>query len=160
MTDQEPIRREVLHSLATLPLLALLTPTGGAVAQTTGTATPGRVDTKGLTARIRFEEVISGPLADVNGKYKLRVTELILDPEGHIGEHNHLGPGIRQVTAGEMTYVLPDRTVVYKPGDFFFESGDVNHTVYNKSDAPMVHMLFEILPMDVSGPSLIPVRHH
>jgi quercetin dioxygenase-like cupin family protein len=160
MTDQEPIRREVLHSLATLPLLALLTPTGGAVAQTTGTATPGRVDTKGLTARIRFEEVISGPLADVNGKYKLRVTELILDPKGHIGEHNHLGPGIRQVTAGEMTYVLPDRTVVYKPGDFFFESGDVNHTVYNKSDAPMVHMLFEILPMDVSGPSLIPVRHH
>jgi quercetin dioxygenase-like cupin family protein len=160
MTDQEPIRREVLHSLATLPLLALLTPTGGAVAQTTGTATPGRVDTKGLTARIRFEEVISGPLADVNGKYKLRVTELILDPEGHIGEHNHLGPGIRQVTAGEMTYVLPDRTVVYKPSDFFFESGDVNHTVYNKSDAPMVHMLFEILPMDVSGPSLIPVRHH
>jgi len=160
MTDQEPIRREVLHSLATLPLLALLTPTGGAVAQTTGTATPARVDTKGLTARIRFEEVISGPLADVNGKYKLRVTELILDPEGHIGEHNHLGPGIRQVTAGEMTYVLPDRTVVYKPGDFFFESGDVNHTVYNKSDAPMVHMLFEILPMDVSGPSLIPVRHH
>src|SRR3954470_4688931 len=102
----------------------------------------------------------SGPLTDVNGKYKLRVTELTLDAGGHIGEHNHLGPGIPQVTGGEMTYVFPDKAVVYKPGDFFFESGDVNHTVYNKTNAPMVHMLFEILPADVSGPSLIPVQHH
>ena len=59
-----------------------------------------------------------------------------------------------------MTYVLPDRTVVYGPGDFFFESGDVNHTVHNKTDAPMVHLLFEVLPADLSGPSLIPVRQH
>jgi hypothetical protein len=29
---------------------------------------------------------------------------------------------------------------------------DVNHTVFNKTDAPMVHVLFEILPVDVSGP--------
>ena len=70
------------------------------------------------------------------------------------------GGGIRQVTAGDMTYVLPDRTVIYKPGDFFFESGDINHTVFNKTDAPMVHLLFEILPADLSGPSLIAVRHH
>jgi hypothetical protein len=39
-------------------------------------------------------------------------------------------------------------------------TGDVNHTVFNKTDAPMVHVLFEVLPMDVSGPSLIPVKHH
>lgn len=57
-----------------------------------------------------------------------------------------------------MTYVLPDRTVVYGPGELFFESGDVNHTVYNKTDAPMVHVLFEILPADHKGPSLIPAR--
>ncbi len=36
----------------------------------------------------------------------------------------------------------------------------MNHTVYNRTDAPMVHLLFEILPADVTGPSLIPVRHH
>jgi hypothetical protein len=30
-----------------------------------------------------------------------------------------------------MTYALPDKTVVYGPGDFFFESGDINHTVFN-----------------------------
>jgi quercetin dioxygenase-like cupin family protein len=118
MTDEKPIRRDVLQSLATLSFATLLGQTGEVAAQTTGPS-PVRVDTKGLTARIRFEEVISGSLADVNGKFKLRVTELTLDPDGHIGEHNHLGPGIRQVTAGEMTYVLPDRTAVYKPGDFF-----------------------------------------
>jgi quercetin dioxygenase-like cupin family protein len=77
-----------------------------------------------------------------------------------VGEHNHEGPGIRQVTSGYMTYVLPDKTVVYGPGDFFFESGDINHTVFNKTDAPMVHVLFEILPVNLSGASLIPVRHH
>ncbi len=163
MTDHEMAdRRTALQSLIALPIMALLAQTGEAVAQTTGSANTGpvRVDIKGLSAKIKFEQVISGPLADVNGKYKLRVTELTLDPGGHIGEHNHLGPGIRQVTVGEMTYVLPDKTVVYKPGDFFFESGDVNHTVFNKTDAPMVHVLFEILPADVSGPSVIPVQHH
>jgi quercetin dioxygenase-like cupin family protein len=120
-------------------------------------AGPARVDTKGLTARTRFEEVISGPLAEVNGRYKLRVIELVLEPGGHVGEHNHVGPGIRQVTEGRMTYVLPDRTVVYGPGDFFFESGDVNHTVYNRTDAPMVHLLFEILPAELrEGPFVDP----
>ena len=59
-----------------------------------------------------------------------------------------------------MLYVLPSQTIVYGPGDFFFETGDINHTVYNKTDAPMVHVLFEILPVDLSGPSLIPVKHH
>jgi hypothetical protein len=48
----------------------------------------------------------------------------------------------------------------YGPGDLFFETGDINHTVFNKTDAPMVHVLFEILPADQSGPSLIPVKHH
>jgi len=157
----ETARRDVLGVMAAALLLAaLLARATGAAAQAPGTTSPVRVDTKGLAAKIKFEQVISGPLTDLNGKYKLRVTELTLAPDGHIGEHNHRGPGIRQVTAGEMTYVLPDETVVYKPGDFFFESGDVNHTVYNRTSAPMVHVLFEVLPADVSGPSLIPVRHH
>src|SRR3712207_2091397 len=160
MITGETARREVLGTMAAvLPLAALLARADGAAAQAPSTV-PVRVDTKGLVARIKFEAPLSGFLADLNGKYKLRVTELTLAPGGHVGEHNHVGPGIRQVTEGRMTYVLPDRTVVYGPGDFFFESGDVNHTVHNRTDAPMVHLLFEILPADLSGPSLIPVRHH
>ena len=166
MSTDETARRDILGTIAVaFPFAALLARAGDASAQpAAGTApagtSPVRVDTKGLAARIKFEQVVSGPLAEVNGRYKLRVTELTLAPGGHVGEHNHVGPGIRQVTEGQMTYVLPDRTVVYGPGDFFFESGDVNHTVHNKTDAPMVHLLFEMLPADLSGPSLIPVRHH
>jgi len=38
------------------------------------------------------------------------------------------------------------------------ESGDVTHTAQNKTDAPMVHVLFEILPVDVKGPSIMPAK--
>jgi quercetin dioxygenase-like cupin family protein len=158
MRSDELIRRDVLHSLAGLPLIALLAKANEAAAQPTGS--PVRVDTGGLVARIKFEAPLAGFLSDLNGKYKLRVTELTLAPGGHVGEHNHVGPGIRQVTSGYMTYVLPDRTVVYGPGEFFFESGDINHTVFNKTNEPMVLELFEILPADLNGPSLIPVKHH
>jgi quercetin dioxygenase-like cupin family protein len=159
MKDKETVRRTILQSMAALPIAALLAQTNKAVAQATGTS-PVRVDTKGLSAKIKFEEVVSGPLTDLNGKFKLRITELTLEPGGHVGEHNHAGPGLRQVTAGQMTYVLPDRTVVYNPGDFFFEAGNVNQTVFNKTDAPMVHVLFEVLPADLKGPSLIPAQPH
>jgi len=151
-------RRDVLQALAAVPFMALVARAGEASAQTGGS--PVKVDTKGLVAKIKFEAPLSGFLADINGKYKLRVTELTLAPGGHVGEHNHVGPGIRQVTSGHMTYVLPKETIVYGPGEFFFESGDINHTVFNKTDAPMVHVLFEILPVDLSGPSLIPVKQH
>jgi quercetin dioxygenase-like cupin family protein len=158
MANNENIRRDVLQALAILPLIGLAARAGEAAAQTTGS--PVKVDTKGLVAKIKFEAPLAGFLNEINGKYKLRVTELTLAPGGHVGEHNHVGPGIRQVTSGYMTYVLPDNTVVYGPGDFFFESGDINHTVFNKTNEPMVHVLFEILPVDLNGPSLIPVKHH
>jgi len=158
MSSDEHVRRDVLQALAALPLMALALRPDEAAAQAGGS--PVRVDTKGLVAKIKFEAPIAGFLKEINGKYKLRVTELTLAPGGHVGEHNHVGPGIRQVTSGYMTYVLPTETIVYGPGDFFFESGDINHTVFNKTDAPMVHVLFEILPVDLNGPSLIPVKHH
>ena len=141
MIHHQPIRRNVLQSLAALPLAALAAQAKEAAAQT---PSPVKVATRGLVAKIKFEAVLSGPLSEINGKYKLRVTELTLAPGGYVGEHNHVGPGIRQVTSGRMTYVLPDRTVVYGPGEFFFESGDINHTVYNKTNAPMVHLLLLI----------------
>ncbi|HEY7040330.1 MAG TPA: cupin domain-containing protein [Methylomirabilota bacterium] len=149
-------RRELLQNVAALlPVAALMTSPRAARAQA---PVPVKVVTHGLVAKIKFEHPLQGYLSEINGKYKLRVTELTLEPGGHVGEHNHLGPGIRLVTFGEMTYVLPEKTVIYKPGDFFFESGDVNHTVYNKGDKPNQHLLFEILPAELQGPSLIPVK--
>jgi quercetin dioxygenase-like cupin family protein len=150
-----PFRRDVLRSLGALPLVALLSSPRAAAARTAGGG-PVKVDTKGLTAKIKFESVLTGYLGEPNGKYKLRVTELVLEPGGYVGEHHHAGPGIRQVPSGTMTYVLPDKTLVYGPGDFFFESGDVTHTALNKTDAPMVHVLFEILHAEHRGPSIMP----
>ena len=158
MSNSELVRRAALLTFAMAPFAAWLAQAGDARAQVG--VSPVKVDTKGLVAKIKFEAPLEGFLKEINGKYKLRITELTLAPGGHVGEHNHEGPGIRQVTSGYMTYVLPDKTVVYGPGDFFFESGDVNHTVFNKTDAPMVHVLFEILAVNLIGPSLIPVKHH
>jgi len=156
MDMMDVTRRGLVQLLAVAPLFALGRPPEAAAQA--GSPVPVRVDTKGLVARIKFESVLEGYLTELNGKYKLRVTELTLEPGGHVGEHNHVGPGIRMMTFGEMTYVLPDKTLIYGPGDFFFESGDVNHTVFNRSDKPNQHLLFEILPADLKGPSLMPVK--
>ena len=156
--DQRDDRRNILKLFAALPLASLFG-AAEAGAQAPGTS-PVRVDTKGLAAKIKFEHELAGYLTELNGKYKLRVTELTLEPGGHVGEHNHVGPGIRLMTLGEMTYVLPNQTLIYKAGDFFFESGDINHTVFNKTDKPNQHLLFEILPAELKGPSLMPVKHH
>jgi quercetin dioxygenase-like cupin family protein len=115
-----------------------------------------KVDTEGVKAKILYEAPITGGhLPDLKGKYKMRVTEITIASGGHVGEHNHLGPGIRQMTAGEMEYILPDKTVIYRIGDFFFETGDVSHRVNNKTNAPNTHLLFEILAIDAKGASLI-----
>jgi len=116
----------------------------------------GTVDTKGLTARILFEAPISGGhIPEVRGRFKLRMTELSIAAGGYVGDHNHLGPGIRQMTEGEMDYIMPERTVTYRTGDYFFETGDISHRVLNNTNRPSKHLLFEILPVDVKGPSLI-----
>ena len=120
---------------------------------------PLKVDTKGVTAKILYEAPITGGLLpELKGKYKMRITQITIAAGGHVGDHNHLGPGIRQMTAGEMEYILPDKTVIYRAGDFFFETGDVSHRVNNKTSDPNTHLLFEILPMDLNGPSLIVPR--
>jgi quercetin dioxygenase-like cupin family protein len=120
---------------------------------------PLKVNTQGVTAKILYEAPIDGGhLPELKGKYKMRITEITIAPGGHVGDHNHLGPGIRQMTVGEMEYILPDKTTIYRAGDFFFETGDVSHRVNNKTNAPNTHLLFEILPLDLQGASLIVPR--
>jgi quercetin dioxygenase-like cupin family protein len=114
-----------------------------------------KVDTRGVTAKILYEAPIDGGhLQELKGKYKMRITEITIAPGGHVGDHNHLGPSIRQMTVGEMEYILPDKTMIDRAGDFFFETGDVSHRVNNKTSEPNTHLLFEILPLDLQGASL------
>jgi quercetin dioxygenase-like cupin family protein len=134
---------------ATLFCLTALTASANAAEQL-------KVDTKGVSAKILYEAPIDGGhLAELKGKYKMRITEISIAPGGHVGDHNHVGPGIRQMTVGEMEYIMPRMTHTYRAGDYFFETGDVSHRVINKSGAANAHLLFEILPVDLAGASLI-----
>ena len=114
---------------------------------------------KGLTSKIKFEQVLSGHLTDLNGKYKLRVSETRLEPGGYVSEHQHRGPGIRLVTAGEQTVIENGKTTVYKVGDYYLEAGDVTNAAYNKGEAPVTFASFEILPADLKGgSSFVPLK--
>ena len=120
---------------------------------------PLKVDTQGVTARILYEAPIDGGhLPELKGKYKMRITEITIAPGGHVGDHNHLGPGIRQMTVGAMEYILPDKTMIYRAGDFFFETGDVSHRVTTRRASPIRISCSRFCLLDLKGASLIVPR--
>src|ERR1700723_838436 len=118
-----------------------------------------RVETKDVQPIQRLEQVISGHVTDLNGKYKFRVSEVTYQPSGYVGDHHHAGPGVRVIMAGEFTYVKGDKTTVYKAGDAFFEPGDVTHRASNRGSTILKVMKIKILPADFTGSALIPPQH-
>jgi hypothetical protein len=92
MTHDDSTRRDVLQSLAALGLIVLWTSRPATAAAQTPGATQGKVDTKGLTAKIKYESPLAGYLTDLNGKYKLRVTELVLEPGGYVASTTTRAP--------------------------------------------------------------------
>jgi quercetin dioxygenase-like cupin family protein len=72
-----------------------------------------RVETKDVQPVQRLEQVISGRVTDLSGKYKFRVSEVTYQPGGYVGDHHHAGPGAGVIMAGEFTYVKGDKTTVY-----------------------------------------------
>ena len=134
-----------------LMLLAFLYSSHSALAQQ-------KVESTGITGAIKLEEVISGYLTELNGKFKLRLTEVTLAPGAHLGAHHHAGPGIRLVLSGELTFVQAGKAIVYRTGDSFYESGNVVHTAHNGTAAPTRIAFFEVLPVQWAGPSTIPPK--
>ena len=115
------------------------------------------VESKGQHSVLKMEQVISGHLTELNGRYKLRVAESIFEPGGYIGMHHHAGPGLRCVISGDLTYIHPDKTTVYHPGDCFYESGDIAHGTRNDGKEALHLLVFEILPADLKKSSIMPV---
>jgi quercetin dioxygenase-like cupin family protein len=114
-----------------------------------------KVEARGITSKIRIEEVISGHLVEINGRFKLRATEVTFAPGADLGVHHHVGPGIRYVLSGKVTFTQAGAATIYQAGDYFYESGNIAHTAQNKSKLPL-HILFvEILPADWAGPTVI-----
>ena len=121
------------------------------------TDTAATVPKRGQHGTLKLEHLLARHLSELYGRYKLRVTQVTYDPAGFIGEHHHVGPGIRCVTAGELTYVQADQTTVYRAGNCFFEPGDVTHTAYNRTAKPVTLLNFEVLPAAWDEGSAIPV---
>jgi quercetin dioxygenase-like cupin family protein len=108
---------------------------------------------KDMTGASKLEQVMSGHIAELNGKYKLRVAENDFAPGGWIGDHQHVGPGIRYVAAGELSFTQEGKTTVYKQGDYYYEAGDKTHHARNTGSVPTKIISFEIVPADYKGGS-------
>ena len=140
----------IRKTTASLALLALLC--AGAPARADG------VDHKGFHAKVLAELADMGHLAALDGKYKIRVTQVTMDEAGYMHAHHHVGPGIRCMVSGEMSYAIGGKTSVYKPGDCFTETGAQTHESSNIGKEPVVLLNFELLPADLAEGkgSLIP----
>ena len=135
-----------------LLFVALLFGTGRLAAQQT-------IEVRGITSEVKMEEVTFGHLAELNGKFKLRATEMTFEPGGYIGIHHHVGPGIRYVISGELTMAqVGGQETVYKTGEYFYETGNLAHAGENKTNLPLRLIVIEILPKDWTGPAVIPPR--
>jgi quercetin dioxygenase-like cupin family protein len=119
-----------------------------------------QVESQGITPTVKLEETVYGHLEELNGKFKLRATEVTFAPGARLGPHHHAGPGLRYVAAGELTFIQAGKATVYKAGDYFYESGDIVHTAQNKAKAPARVVFFEILPVQWSGLSVIAPKPH
>jgi len=117
-----------------------------------------KVDRKGVASTVKLGEKNFGFLSDLNGKYKLVVTQATIEPGGYVGEHIHVGPGIRFVASGEWTFVQEGKTTTYKTGDYFYEAGVITNSASNKGSSPTVLITFEILPVDWKGGSAVPPK--
>ena len=114
------------------------------------------VDMRGITSTVKLEEVVFGHLTELNSKYKMRATEVTFAPGGYLGVHHHVGPGIRYVLSGEVTFTEGGRATVYKAGEYFFETGNLAHTAENRSNIPLRILFVEILPKNWAAPTAIP----
>jgi quercetin dioxygenase-like cupin family protein len=139
---------KTMSRLTLLLLVALLGGTDRLTAQES-------VETRGVTSAVKLDEVIFGHLTELNGKFKLRATELTFAPDGYVGVHHHIGPGIRYVISGELTFAEGGQETVYRAGEYFFETGNLAHTAQNKTNLPVRVLVVEILPKDWMAPAMI-----
>ena len=129
-----------------------------AVAATVPASAQQKVDRKGAASKVMLEQVISSHLAPLNGKYKLQATETTYEPGGYTGDHEHVGPGIRYLISGELTFTEQGKTRTYKAGEYFYEAGNIVNAASNKASSPVRVLVFEILPADLKGGSAVPPK--
>jgi quercetin dioxygenase-like cupin family protein len=116
------------------------------------------VEIRGITSEIKLDEIVYGHMTEINGRFKMRATEVTFAPGGFLGVHHHVGPGIRYVISGAVTFTEARQSTIYKTGEYFFETGNLAHTAENKTNEPLRILFVEILPKDWSAPTVIPPK--
>jgi quercetin dioxygenase-like cupin family protein len=145
------MRPRSLRRLVPSLLVALIIVADHSVAQE-------KVEMRGVASGLKLEEIVSGHVLELNDKFKMRATEVTIEPGGFLGPHHHAGPGIRFVVSGQLTFVQAGKAHTYAAGDYFYEAGNIAHTAQNKTKSPLRMIFFEILPVQWSGPSVIPPK--
>ena len=135
------------------PLLVLLLLSGA-----DHSTAQAKVEARGITSKVRIDEVVYSHLTDLNGKFKLRATEVTFAPQADLGVHHHVGPGIRYVLSGKLTFTQAGKATIFQAGDYFYESGNIAHTAQNKTKAPLRVLFVEILPADWADSTVIPPK--
>ena len=70
----------------------------------------GNVEMNGLKPSLKFEQVVKGFLTSLNDKLKLRATEVEFAPGRSLGDHLHIGAGIRYVQrANSLSRTIPEK---------------------------------------------------
>jgi quercetin dioxygenase-like cupin family protein len=118
-------------------------------------AAQDKVEAAGITSVVKLEEVIFGHLHELNSKFKLRATEVTFAPGAHLGVHHHVGPGIRYVLSGTVTFTEGGQATLYQAGEYFYEAGNIAHTAQNKTDSALRILFFEVVPASWGGPTVI-----
>jgi hypothetical protein len=72
---------------------------------------------------IKLEGVIFGHLTELNGKFKLRATEVTFAPEGYLGVHHHVEPGYDMCFPARLHSLREARRRSIKLGSTFLKRG-------------------------------------
>ena len=116
------------------------------------------VEIRSITSEIKLDEIVYGHMTEINGRFKMRATEVTFAPGGFLGVHHHVGPGIRYVISGAVTFTEAGQSTIYKAGEYFFETGNLAHTAENKTNEPLRILFVEIFPKNWSSPTVIPPK--
>ena len=77
--------------------------------------------------------------------HKLILVHGTIEPGGSAGEHTHQGSEMRLLLAGSLTMTMPEQTVTYRKGQYFFEPAHTHMTkVEGDRSTPTEFIIFEV----------------
>ncbi|MBI4462376.1 MAG: cupin domain-containing protein [Acidobacteria bacterium] len=148
-----PSRHLIIPVLVTLAIAALAARARQMPARHTA------VEMSGVRGATKFEAAVEGFLQPLNGRLKLRASEVDFEPGAKLGDHYHIGPGIRMVLSGELTVIdaATGKELQVRAGEYFYEAGDASFGVQNRTQQPARLLVVELLPADWPGTAMVPL---